>query len=321
MNARAGAALSALLSLALLACSFTAAFQHHSTSTARHARRPSAPRPSRRHSSKGTIEGPPLETKPNYDEVHGPLGRAVDRLLLSFFRVKMAERLGEPSKDEVRISDSSLPVDDFDGIISLTSSMNALYNNRTKVQEASQDVLSSLFPRFILDRYPSWFARPFPVFSARMCAAATTVGGTWLMGECEVNDVEIDGVLARGQGVHVKRCRFLDESNCASICVNSCKVPTERFFADEMGLALTMTPDYETGECQFAFGKPPTEEELLQSKETQCLQRCPSRGGLRKWHDGSEEEAPIWIKELEALTKETPSPSLEDRGTCALMED
>ena len=273
----------------------------------------------RRHSSRGAIDGPPLETKPNYDEIHGPLGRAVDRLLLSFFRIKMAERLARP-EGEVKISDSSLAVDDFDGIISLTSSMNALYNNRTKVQEAARDVLVSLFPGFILDRYPSWFARPFPEFSARMCAAATTVGGTWLMGECEVNDVEIDGAVARGQGVLVKRCRFLDESSCASICVNSCKVPTERFFAEDMGLALTMTPDYETGECQFAFGKLPSEEELLQSKETPCLQRCPSRGGLRKWHDGSE-EAPIWIKELEALTKETPPSSSEDRGTCTLMED
>ncbi|EJK55179.1 hypothetical protein THAOC_25114 [Thalassiosira oceanica] len=314
MNARAVAVLSALLSSALLACSFAAAFQHHPTTHVRRRRSPIH----RHSSSKGTIDGPPLETKPNYDDIHGPLGGTVDRLLLSYFRIKMAERLARP-KDEVKISDSSLAVDDFDGIISLTSSMNALYNNRTKVQEAAQDVLVSLFPRFILDRYPSWFARPFPTFSARMCAAATTAGGTWLMGECEVNDVEIDGTLARGQGVHVKRCRFLDESSCASICVNSCKVPTERFFAEDMGLALTMTPDYETGECQFAFGKMPSEEELLLSKETPCLRRCPSRGGLRKWHDGSE-EAPIWIKELEALTKETPS-SLEDRGTCALMED
>eukprot|EP00957_Ditylum_brightwellii_P175457 13357715-Ditylum_brightwellii.AAC.1 len=52
-----------------------------------------------------------------------------------------------------------------------------------------------------------------------------------------------------------------------------------------MGVPLTMTPDYETGECQFAFGLTPTTEELEGALNTPCLQRCPSLGGMRKWHD------------------------------------
>jgi hypothetical protein len=97
------------------------------------------------------------------------------------------------------------------------------------------------------------------------------------MGECEVNDCEIDGGgIGYKQGLLVKRCRFLEESGCASICVNACKIPTQRFFMDDMGLKLTMTPDYETGECQFSYGLTPSPEEELKARNTPCLSRCPS---------------------------------------------
>mmetsp|Transcript_23565 Transcript_23565/g.54816 ORF Transcript_23565/g.54816 Transcript_23565/m.54816 type:complete len:143 (+) Transcript_23565:582-1010(+) len=120
-----------------------------------------------------------------------------------------------------------------------------------------------------------------------MNAWATWVAGTWLMGECEVNDVEVDGgKIGKKQGLLVKRCRFLEESGCASVCVNSCKIPTQNFFLQEMGLPLTMTPDYETFECQFAFGRTPTEATEREAKNTPCLSRCPSVGGMRAWHDG-----------------------------------
>jgi hypothetical protein len=45
-----------------------------------------------------------------------------------------------------------------------------------------------------------------------------------------------------------------------------------------------MTPDYETGECQFSFGLTPTKEEELGAMNIPCLSKCPSKGGLREWH-------------------------------------
>lgn len=108
------------------------------------------------------------------------------------------------------------------------------------------------------------------------------------MGETEINDVEVDGgKIGRSQGLLVKRCRFLEESGCASVCVNSCKIPTQNFFMQDMGLPLTMTPDYETFECQFSFGLTPTDQGELDAKDTPCLSRCPSSGGMRQWHDGT----------------------------------
>mmetsp|Transcript_4154 Transcript_4154/g.5445 ORF Transcript_4154/g.5445 Transcript_4154/m.5445 type:complete len:98 (+) Transcript_4154:118-411(+) len=55
---------------------------------------------------------------------------------------------------------------------------------------------------------------------------------------------------------------------------------------ENMGLPLTMTPDYETHECQFAFGVTPSEGGELEAKNTPCLSRCPTAGSMRQWHDG-----------------------------------
>ena len=124
-----------------------------------------------------------------------------------------------------------------------------------------------------------------------MNAWATVWMGTWLMGECHVNDIELpDGSIGKKQGVLVKRCRFLEESNCASVCVNTCKIPTQNFFQQDMGLPLTMTPDYETGECQFSFGLVPDDEGEVLAKDVPCLRRCPSAGGMRSWHDSSTDQ-------------------------------
>ena len=140
-----------------------------------------------------------------------------------------------------------------------------------------------------------------------MNAWATYAMGTWLMGECEVNDVEIDGVTYKDQGLLVKRCRFLEESGCASVCVNSCKIPTQNFFIEDMGLPLTMTPDYETYECQFTFGKMPSEQDEFDAKNTPCLSRCPSAGGMRDWHS-----------ENKSSSIET---SGQDSSSCQLMNN
>ena len=130
------------------------------------------------------------------------------------------------------------------------------------------------------------------------------------MGECEVNDVDLDGVVLKNQGLLVKRCRFLEESGCASVCVNSCKIPTQNFFMEDMGLPLTMTPDYETYECQFSFGILPTAESELEAKSTPCLLRCPSSGGMRTWHDG-----------ISSSQKPRGEGTTTPEGACQLMDE
>jgi hypothetical protein len=48
----------------------------------------------------GTVAGPPLDDKPDYKNIHGPLGKTLDQIFLREFRSKMADKIGV---------DSSLP--------------------------------------------------------------------------------------------------------------------------------------------------------------------------------------------------------------------
>jgi hypothetical protein len=124
-----------------------------------------------------------------------------------------------------------------------------------------------------------WFLRLFPEWFARRHAAfVTPLLLPWLVGDAEVNDVpeeyadEESGAPANAfeaffepgkksqksgykQGVLVKRCRVLEESGCVSVCKNVCKIPTETFFTEKVGLPVTLIPNYETLECQFCYGR------------------------------------------------------------------
>ena len=73
------------------------------------------------------------------------------------------------------------------------------------------------------------------------------------MGPSVVNDGG-EGGLGGRTGVRVERCRYLEATGCVSACLNSCKLPTQAFFARDMGLALTMTPDFETYEVRRRGG-------------------------------------------------------------------
>uniref|UniRef100_A0A0K6S9P8 Beta-carotene isomerase D27-like C-terminal domain-containing protein n=1 Tax=Chromera velia CCMP2878 TaxID=1169474 RepID=A0A0K6S9P8_9ALVE len=81
-------------------------------------------------------------------------------------------------------------------------------------------------------------------------------------------------------GCYVERCRFLAETGCKGLCVNMCKRPTERFFADTMGLPLTMRPDFETCECTLSFGLVPEPLEEDETVPSGCLGGCTMAGGL-----------------------------------------
>ena len=122
--------------------------------------------------------------------------------------------------------------------------------------------------------FPDWFAK-------RHAAFVTPMLLPWLVGAAEVNDVPekyeakgseeeehmvpanaFEGLVGRRsqksgykQGVLVKRCKVLEQSGCVSVCKNVCKIPTETFFTDVVGLPVTLVPNYETLECQFCYGR------------------------------------------------------------------
>jgi hypothetical protein len=48
----------------------------------------------------GTVQGPDPATRPDYENIHGPYGKTLDKIFLTVFRTNMAEKVGV---------DSSLP--------------------------------------------------------------------------------------------------------------------------------------------------------------------------------------------------------------------
>ena len=133
------------------------------------------------------------------------------------------------------------------------------------------------------------FARPFPVFAGRLNSWVTWWAAQWLMGPCTLDDLSPEDLAAApselygGQGaqVLVHRCRFLEEAGCASVCVNACKMPTQAFFNEQMGVPMRMVPDYETLECRFKFGLPPSLEDEEEARAVACFSACPAKGALR----------------------------------------
>ena len=128
-------------------------------------------------------------------------------------------------------------------------------------QEAEQPGLLWWFTRL--------FARPFPEFSAAQREGDSAAGG-WLMGPFwparrrRRRDGRTRGnaTFQVGDGmnqlVFVKRCRFLEQSGCASVCVNACKFPTQDLFNGDMGVPMRIEPDYGTLSCSFKFGLAPS---------------------------------------------------------------
>jgi len=86
-----------------------------------------------------------------------------------------------------------------------------------------------------------------------------------------------DGQLG---GLVVEKCRFLQESGCKGLCVHQCKLPAQRFFAEDLGLQLTVSPNFETQECQWSFGEEPLPVAEDLSMPAGCLSGCPSRVAL-----------------------------------------
>ncbi|MBA0715122.1 hypothetical protein Golax_014044 [Gossypium laxum] len=189
----------------------------------------------------------------------------LDHFFLNSFRDKLVKEVGW---------DSEKP--GYGGLIELAKAlmMNSRSNSHTK--DAAVRILKSLFPPLLLELYKILIA---PIdggkVAAMMVARVTVLTCQWLMGTCKVNSVDLPDGTSCNSGVFVERCKYLEESKCVGICINTCKLPTQSFFKDYMGVPLLMEPNFSDYSCQFKFGvSPPLPEDDDTLKEP-CLDVCP----------------------------------------------
>ncbi|KAF8379931.1 hypothetical protein HHK36_027396 [Tetracentron sinense] len=144
--------------------------------------------------------------------------------------------------------------------------------SRRQQQEVVREVLMSMLP----PGAPAQFRKLFPPtkWAAEFNAALTVPFFHWLVGPSEVIEVEINGEKQRS-GVHIKKCRYLENSGCVGMCMNMCKIPTQDFFTNEFGLPLTMIPNFEDMSCEMVYGQvPPLFEEDPVSKQPCYTDLC-----------------------------------------------
>jgi hypothetical protein len=81
-------------------------------------------------------------------------------------------------------------------------------------------------------------------------------------------------------GLVVEKCKFLQESGCKGLCLHQCKLPAQQFFKNELGLELTVSPNFATQECQWSFGETPLPPSEDPSFPSGCLKGCESRAAI-----------------------------------------
>ncbi|KAG0451610.1 hypothetical protein HPP92_026128 [Vanilla planifolia] len=147
--------------------------------------------------------------------------------------------------------------------------------SRKQQEEVVREVLLSMLP----SGAPAQFRKLFPPtkWAAEFNAALTVPFFHWLVGPSEVIEVEVNGTKQRS-GVHIKKCRYLENSGCVGMCVNMCKLPTQDFFTNEFGLPLTMNPNFEDMSCDMVYGQPPPPFEEDPVSKQPCYSNICSLG-------------------------------------------
>jgi len=113
-----------------------------------------------------------------------------------------------------------------------------------------------------------------PLFYApALTSFITPVFLNFLVGPSRANRRK-DGQLG---GLVVEKCKFLQESGCKGLCLHQCKLPAQQFFADTLGLPLTVEPNFETQECQWSWGEVPLPADEDPSFPAGCLSGCPTK--------------------------------------------
>lgn len=184
----------------------------------------------------------------------------------------------------------------FAGMMELVREFNDMEGTAEELQVKARSVFEGILPalrlgwvsglwlRHVQGNLPAWSTNYafFLVFYYLF---------PWLLGPVEGEDfvdVEVPSAWRRilpflpvvmrvPQTAKAERCRFLEQAQCASVCVNTCKVPSQQWLLQDFGMPLHIQPNYDDFSCRWKFGveaPPLMEDEAIM---TPCFTRCPSQ--------------------------------------------
>jgi len=188
--------------------------------------------------------------------------------------------------------DSEIP--GYDGIMELVRQVNDAPGTALELQKRARGVFEGILPAIFIGWIPPLWKQLAPYAPNWAANGAFFLVFyllfPWLMGPMEGDDfkeVEVPASLRSvffflpetvsiPQSVKAERCRFLEASSCASVCVNSCKVPSQEWLTADFGMELHIQPNYDDFSCRWKFGvkaPPLMEDEAIM---VPCFTKCPS---------------------------------------------
>ncbi|KAM5563620.1 beta-carotene isomerase D27, chloroplastic [Rosa sericea] len=158
----------------------------------------------------------------------------------------------------------------FKSLVEAASAASRNFNPE-KQREIVVQALQGAFPRPILSLIKALL--PESKFAREYFAIFTTVFFAWLVGPCEVRESEFNGSKEKNV-VHIPKCRFLEETNCVGMCINMCKMPSQSFIKDTLGMPVNMVPNFDDMSCQMIFGEEPPELLNDPALKQPCFKLC-----------------------------------------------
>ncbi|KAG2713504.1 hypothetical protein I3843_04G169800 [Carya illinoinensis] len=146
--------------------------------------------------------------------------------------------------------------------------------NPIQQKEVIIQALERAFPRPILSLIK--ILLPQSKFAREYFAVFTTVFFAWLVGPCEVREMELNGRREKN-AVHIKKCRFLEETGCVGLCVNLCKMPSQTFINDSFGIPVNMVPNFDDMSCEMIFGQDPPASTEDPAFYQPCYKQCKAK--------------------------------------------
>ena len=184
----------------------------------------------------------------------------ISKVLTATIRKLLVEEVGGVDKDP-------RPWTEFGGIMNAVREVNDMDGTARDVQIRAKRVFAGILPalgigwvppiwkKFIHPNAPDWFSNwAFVLVFTNLFP--------WLMGPMEgVDHVDVPTpawirktfanfpkTFRVPQAVKAERCRFLETSQCASVCVNTCKAPSQEWLSEDFGMDLHIQPNYDDSE-------------------------------------------------------------------------
>ena len=243
----------------------------------------------------------------------------ISKVLIRTIRGLLVEEVGKDTDPR--------PWDVFDAVLTPVREVNDMDGTARDVTVRAKRVFAGILPALYIGWVPPiWknaISKVAPQWASNYAFVLVfTTLFPWLMGPMEGIDhvdVPVPESLRKAfkflpetvkvpQAIKAERCRFLEQSGCASVCVNSCKAPSQEWLGEDFGMDLHIQPNYDDFSCQWKFDvKPPPLYEDA-AVMVPCFTNCPSeyKGEKDAWRQAARVKSGFGVENgVDVYTGET----------------